>query len=92
MNIIRAGQEAWALREGREEAGNEASLGRPLGNDMLFLEGMVKYGVEAEQLNPGRRQGLRLVVWVQLHLCFIDIPGNGFQVTGCSPLSLEPRP
>lgn len=59
---------------------------------MLFLEEMVKHGVEAGQLNPGRRQGLRLVVWVQLHLCFIHIPGNGFQVTGSSLLPLEPGP
>lgn len=26
------------------------------------------------------------------HLCFICIPGNGFQVTRSSLLSLEPRP
>lgn len=58
----------------------------------IFLEGMVKDGVEAGQLNPSKRQGLRLVVWVQPHLCFICIPGNGFQVTGSSLLSLEPRP
>lgn len=59
---------------------------------LIFLEGMVKDGVEAGQLNPSKRQGLRLVVWVQPHLCFICIPGNGFQVTGSSLLSLEPRP
>lgn len=75
-----------------KKGGNKAFLGRPVGKEMLFLEGMVKYGVEAGQLNPGRRQGLRLVVWVQLHLCFIHIPGNGFQVTGSSLLPLEPRP
>lgn len=74
-----AGWEAWALRKGRKEEGNKAFLGRPVGKEMLFLEGMVKYGVKAG-------------VWVQLHLCFIHIPGNGFQVTGSSLLPLEPRP
>lgn len=36
--------------------------------------------------------GTGVVVWAQPHLCFVCLPGNGFQVTGSSLLSLEPRP
>lgn len=58
LNIIRSCLRSWGSGEGKRGGGEQASVGRPVGLEMLmFLEGMAKCWVEAGQLNPRRRRG-----------------------------------
>lgn len=50
--------EVGALRKERKEEGNKTFLGRPVGREMLiFLEGMVKYGVDKDKKVGERSKG-----------------------------------
>lgn len=79
---------SWGSEEGKKGGRRQSFPGK--GQRLIFLERVVKCGVEAG--HPERRQGLKLVVWVQPHICFVCIPGNGSQVARSTLLPLELRP